>query len=145
MSITFDALQRTFEQAWHEEKKLPVSLTIAEADYEAFAESTIPVHIWSEFERDLLGDARIAELDLSNNRMGISHIVNYVNNGVVKLIRSAEQPQGDVHIEYVAWVPFSDEVREQTGISGYIESPELLTSDQVDAVKLAFIALGEGK
>lgn len=39
---------------------------------------------------------------------------------------------------------FSDEARECTGISGCIESPNLLTQAQVDAVTLAFSTLDRG-
>lgn len=40
--ITFEAMQKRFEQAFLEERQDPRSITIAEADYVAFVQSLFP-------------------------------------------------------------------------------------------------------
>lgn len=94
MSITFALLQQRFEQAWLESKLLPASVTIAEADYEAFESDLFPKKEWTAFERDLLGEERLAELDLPH--ASIDYIINYMNCQMVKLVRDPEQPPGTI-------------------------------------------------
>jgi hypothetical protein len=87
MGVTLHDVEKRFGEVWQERRFLPGSVTISEQDYEGFSFSVIPPQDFCDFEREVLGEARIAELDLSEHRKHISHIINWVNCGMVCLVR----------------------------------------------------------
>ena len=96
MSITFAELQERFQQVWLDGRLLHASVTIAEADYESLEREMIPQKQWTAFERDLLGEERIAELDSHHNLGKITHVINYVNSSMVEVVRDPGQPSGSI-------------------------------------------------
>src|SRR5258708_10760577 len=102
MSVTFEAMQKQFYEVWDTQHVLPDSVTISEADYDAFSLSVFPPREWTDFERELLGDARITEMELARRRGDIGGVINYVNAGMVRLIRDDSLPSGTISLGYQA-------------------------------------------
>lgn len=105
MSTTFQSVQQDFEQAFRSEGKTPTSITLPESDYNAFCESMFPKIEYSDFERDLLGEAKIAEFEYQRTayqRQRVTHILCYVTGGLIPLDLDAGLPSGEVRY---AWKP----------------------------------------
>lgn len=104
-TITFQSVQHTFEQAFLNERKIPTALTISEADYNAFCESMFPpAREFSAFERDSLGEARVAELEqqiTAYQRQRITHILCYVTGEMVSFTCSSELSSGMMECTWV--------------------------------------------
>src|SRR4051812_19058583 len=98
--FSFEVMQRHFEQVWREGKMIPESVTIAEADYEALLKSLIPRREYTDFERELLGEDGVAELEYRQSPKDISHILNHVNAGMVRVNRSPHLPSGKISFGY---------------------------------------------
>lgn len=101
--ITLSSVQQAFEQAFLTGKKIPVSITLSEADYNAFCESIFSKHEYSAFERDLLGESVVADLEqrrTAYQRQRVTHILCGVNGGMIPILFSQHMPSGKMYIEW---------------------------------------------
>ena len=89
------AIQERFQQFFIEKRKMVASITMSDADYDALVVELLPQREWTEIERELLGEARMAELDLSKYRTkGIAKILDYTDSNYVAVYHDATVGQG---------------------------------------------------